>query len=147
MVLFVVFIVYLSIGSPSTENILEYNLKAHTNLAMHIHPWIEIEIEGEKIDIPANIGISDRGMRVIHTHDGSGELHIESPYEHQFYLRDFFTIWGKSFNSKCILDYCVDEDHDIVMIVNGLQSSEFENLPLRDQDKIKIVFRHIEEQH
>ena len=123
------------------ENILEVNLREHKNLALHIHPFLEIEILGQQYTIPANTGISAKGMRVIHTHDSTGKLHVESPYPHQFYLKDFFSVWKKSINSSCIFDYCEDDAHVLEFYVNGVKSEERENLSLKDGDAIKIVYK------
>jgi hypothetical protein len=101
---------------------------------------LEIYILGNKQVIPANAGIPKRCMHVIHTHDASGELHIESPVYHQFHLGDFFTIWGKTFNKSCIFEHCVDENHTLSFFVNGSKNDEYEDKPLRDGDKIQIIY-------
>ena len=126
--------------SSQPENILELNLEEHKNLAMHIHPELSIEIDGERVPIPSNVGVTPTGMRVIHTHDATGTLHVESPYPYQFYLSDFFTVWGRRFDDQCIFDSCADETHDLKMYVNGEQSDLFGALLLKDGDQIKIVY-------
>lgn len=128
--------------SCSTEKVfLQTNLLDHQNLALHIHPALEIEILGEKRLVQANIGIADERLRVIHIHDSDGVLHVESPVPHHFVLEDFFSIWGKTFTGKCIFEYCVDDDHALEMFVNGEKSDLYENLLLRDKDRIKIIYR------
>jgi hypothetical protein len=135
-----------SVNPPSSSKLSENDdiLKTciqHKNLAFHIHMILEIYILDKKQVIPTNAGITKGCMHVIHTHDESGELHIESPYYHRFYLKDFFTIWGKTFNRNCIFEYCVDENHTLLFFVNGVENNEYENLPLRDGDTIRIVYR------
>ena len=132
---------YFGFRNTGEENILNINLQEHRNLALHIHQEIEIEILGQKQTIPANIGVSNSGMRVIHTHDSTGKIHIESPYQYQFYLRDFFTVWNKNFNSNCIFEYCVDNKHELLFFVNNEINNEYENLPLNDEDMIKIIYK------
>ncbi len=139
-VLAVVIGIYFVIGNIRADP-LDYNLKAHTNLALHDHVDLEIEFLGEPFPVPPNTGISAKGMRVTHTHDGSGKLHVEGPYSHQFYLRDFFTIWGKQFNSTCLFNECIDENYTLEFFVNDQPNKLYEALPLRDDDKIKIVYR------
>ena len=90
--------------------------------------------------IPANIGISSAGMKVVHTHDTTGTIHVETPYPTQLHLRDFFTIWNKMFNSTCIFENCKDESHELLMFVDGEENTEFENLPLQDKQQIKIGY-------
>ena len=145
-VLGVVGLIALSSFTPETPNstydneILNINLAEHKNLALHIHPILEIEILGEKQTIPANIGISSAGMKVVHTHDTTGTIHVETPYPTQLHLRDFFTIWNKMFNSTCIFENCKDESHELLMFVDGEENTEFENLPLQDKQQIKIGY-------
>ncbi len=125
--------------ATENDNILMICIQ-HKNVAFHIHADLEIYILGKKQVIPANAGIPKGCMHIIHTHDSSGELHVESPYYHRFYLKDFFTIWGKTFNRSCIFEYCVDEDHTLSFFVNGIKNDEYEDLPLRDGDKFQIIY-------
>lgn len=127
-------------GNANLPDVLDVNLREHANLALHIHPIVQIEINGENYPLPENIGISQTGMRVIHTHEGDGTLHIESPYPYQFYLEDFFAIWGKRFTSECIFEYCEDQTHELSILVNGQESSLGPLTPLYDGDKVRIVY-------
>lgn len=120
---------------------LDINLKDHNNLAVHIHPYVEIEILGEKQLIPAEFGHTGDMMRVIHTHDNTGKLHVESPTPHQFYLEDFFAVWGRTFNESCIFEYCVDEEHELSVFVNGEKDERYGTIPLKDGDRIKILYQ------
>jgi hypothetical protein len=126
-------------NAAESDDILAICIR-HKNVAFHIHTVLEIYILGKKQIIPKNAGIPRGCMHVIHTHDKTGELHIESPYYHQFHLKDFFTIWGKTFNRNCIFEYCVDGNHTLSFYVNGVENGEYENLPLRDGDAIRIVY-------
>lgn len=115
------------------------NIGGHTNLAMHIHPRIQIIIDGQQQQIPANIGVGHELMRPIHTHDSSGEIHVEGPCKRDFVVGDFFKIWGKEFSNECIFDNCIDSG-TLTMSVNGQQNTEFENLVLKDKDNIVINY-------
>ena len=128
------------ISLKQENDVLSINLRGHGRLALHIHPNLQIEINSQQYVIQSNIGISNEAMRVIHTHDTTGELHVESPVPHQFYLRDLFTIWEKRFDSSCIFDYCANRTHELRMTVNGQPSDAFGSLPLRDTDNIKIIY-------
>ena len=124
----------------SQGDLLNYVMKEHTNLALHIHTTLQIEILGENYTLPENIGVSEYGMRVIHTHKEPNILHIESPYAHQFYLRDFFKIFGRIFNETCIFDSCVNSKNELRLYVNGVETHQFENTPLYDGQTIEIVY-------
>jgi hypothetical protein len=138
--LVLVVIVVLATRTPAPQNILDLNLQGHQNLAMHIHPHLTIEINGENITIPENIGVQPGKLRVIHTHDEPGILHVESPRAYTFILQDFFTIWGKPFNQTCILDQCADENHTLTVYVNGERDDRYGNIILKDKDEIRIVY-------
>jgi hypothetical protein len=126
---------------PQGTDLLTYEYTEHTNLELHIHPFLEIWIDGKNQTIPANIGISEKGMRVLHTHEDTGKIHVESPWPHQFYLKDFFFVWGKRFDKNCIFDHCTDDTHVLEVFVNGTKSDIYGDIPLKDLDKIKIVYR------
>ncbi len=131
----------VSTNDTELAAMLKFNLAQHTtSLALHIHPNLDILINGQQQVIPANIGITSKGMRVIHTHDTTGKLHIESPKPFQFHLKDFFTIWGKGFNNTCIFDYCTDETHEMKVYANGVEAKDPEQVPLRDLDKIQVIY-------
>ena len=110
-------------------------------LSMHIHPNVEINVDNQKVAIPANIGIDPSCMRAIHTHDESGQMHVEYPEKHDFTLADFFANWQQPFSKDRILDKVTDETHAITMLVDGQPSEEFENLVLRDEQKIVIIYQ------
>ena len=112
----------------------------HGNLGMHIHPVIEITINGQPQTIPSNIGITDDCMQSIHTHDATGKIHIESPEVREFMLKDFFAAWGKQFSKDQILDAKADAQHRVVLRVDGQVSEAYENLILKDNQKISISF-------
>jgi hypothetical protein len=119
-------------------------------LVFHIHPYLTIKINGKPVVIPAGIGtlepVSDMPL---HTHDASttqdrgsagaplpnptgaaAVLHVESIVNHNFRLKDFFAIWGKTFTPTNILGHKTDAHHKIIMTVNGVRSKAFGNLVL-----------------
>jgi hypothetical protein len=129
------------------------------DVIFHIHPRLEVFIEGQQVTIPANIGIDpklwkDRSlerygmpmpdmkempyMSPIHTHDASGTLHVESTANKIYTLDDFFDIWGVHFNATCVLDKCSGQ---ALMFVNGVRSDEYRNHTLIDGELIRIEFR------
>ena len=106
----------------------------------HIHPMLQIVIDGREQTIPTNVGITSSCMHPLHTHDDTGRLHVESPVRRDFALGDFFAVWGKPFNKDQILDYSVDPAHTIRMTINGKPVDTFENTVLQDLDRIVIRY-------
>ena len=110
---------------------------------MHIHPQFSIVIEGKPMTIPSQIGITPSCMRPIHTHDDTGKIHIESPVVRDFTLGEFFRVWDKPFDHEHVLDKVVDSEHRIVLIVDGKESQEYQNLVLKDGQQIEIRYERI----
>lgn len=111
-----------------------------STIGMHIHPYLTIKILGQEEKIPANIGVTPSCMRPVHTHDDTGSLHLEYPRKVDVKLSEFFRVWGKTFNKDQILDKKVDEKHEIRVTVNGELSSDFDNLMMKDGDRIVIEY-------
>src|SRR5437867_1313611 len=65
-------------------------------LAYHIHMHLEVFIDGTAEPVPAGIGINNVGptsqqfITVLHTHDTSGIIHVESPVQRSYTLGQFF---------------------------------------------------------
>jgi hypothetical protein len=90
------------------------------SLFMHIHPHLQIVINGQNVTIPGAIGIknalpegssqwgevysggSSSCFEPVHTHDSSGLIHIESPDDTNYTLGDFFNIWNQTYSYALI---------------------------------------------
>ena len=113
----------------------------HQNLALHIHQKLSITVFGEEQVIPANIGINNTCMAEVHTHDSSGEIHIESvDAGDKRTLGDFFAVWGEMFSQNQILDNVNGETGTVKLLVNGEPNTEFANYVMKDHDVIEISF-------
>jgi hypothetical protein len=62
----------------------------------HIHALLHIYINGLLAPLPANIGLDPaKGIESsMHTHDGTGIIHMEAPRPYNYTLGDFFSVWG-----------------------------------------------------
>ena len=136
-------IIFLGVRySGPSKTTREVALACTTDMAtrFHIHPTLEILINGEKQTIPTNIGVKTNCMNALHTHGTSGEIHVESPQKRDFTLTDFFAVWNKSYSKDQILDSKVDDQYVIRETVNGQEVEDYENTVLRDKDKIVISY-------
>jgi hypothetical protein len=65
----------------------------------HVHAHVAVFLNGDQLIVPDHIGIpSPNGQECtysMHTHDGSGEIHIEAPAPATFTLGMLFDIWGQ----------------------------------------------------
>ena len=113
----------------------------------HYHFQLNITINGERIEIPTNIGFEkdDNGetlfLHPIHTYDNSGRVHVETTKNTTAKLGFFFDIWGEEFNSGKILDHSADDGHMLEMTVNGQNVDTFEETTLEPLIDIEIVYR------
>lgn len=109
---------------------------------IHWHPNLEIWIKGERVTIPANIGLG--GIHAdTHTHKENDQIHLEMSRPvrlNDTRLGKFFDTWGKEFNAQCVLDACNGEVGTVKMFVNGEENKEFENYHMKDGDQIEIRY-------
>ena len=113
----------------------------------HYHFQLNITINGERIEIPTNIGFEkdDNGetlfLHPIHTYDNSGRVHVETTKNTTAKLGFFFDIWGEEFNNGKILDHSVDDSHILEMTVNGQNVDTFEETVLEPLIYIDIGYQ------
>jgi hypothetical protein len=94
---------------PATGEFALEEVHANPALVMHIHAQIEVQKAGQKVPVPAEIGIarelwhdhsldqfgpSKALLAPLHTHDGTGTIHIESVVNRDYTLGEFLSIWG-----------------------------------------------------
>lgn len=108
----------------------------------HIHPELQILINGIAVPIPSGLGIQPACMTSIHTHSADGVIHVESPVAKDFTLGDFFAVWKKDFSKDKILNSSTTPTTEIVVTVNGQKVDTYENTILRDKDKIVISYQN-----
>jgi hypothetical protein len=113
---------------------------------VHWHPHLTIYVNGEKQDVPANIGVGmqyasmptfDQNMRMtaIHTHEPDGTIHFEFPgivTREDTTLSNFFKIWGK--------DMMSDFGILVSMTVNGEEATELGEYEMKDGDEIELRY-------
>jgi hypothetical protein len=139
-------------SDPETEPESEENtdwskecLASHSNLEMHIHPTLVIQIENDSYIVGANTGIDTEicveSMHIIHTHDDSGKLHVETPEVTDIKLSIFFEIWQVPFNENRILDYQVNSTHELIMKIDGEVSTEWGDHIFVDGESILIHYQ------
>jgi hypothetical protein len=141
----VVLVIIMLIATSQSKNAPEPRDTCieHTRLDMHIHPNLEIFDVANKVAIPSEIGVTPGCMKAMHTHDDTGKLHVEYTEPHDFVLGDFFAVWGQTFSKEQIMDKKADDKHKITMTVDGKPSEDFENLILKDEQKIVIRYEEI----
>ena len=66
-------------------------------------------------------------MAPLHTHDGSGIVHVESTINRDYTLGEFLNIWGLNLDGK-----------KVKMTTDGIPVSDFKEHIFRDGEKIKL---------
>ena len=61
----------------------------------HIHALLSIYRDGQRLALPDSIGRNGHCDYQMHTHDGSGLVHIETDVPATFTLGQFFALWGQ----------------------------------------------------
>lgn len=136
-------VVALFAGGAWLSNILSSrNPDVLATNGIHWHPQLEIYIQGEKQEIPANLGLSV-GHSPIHTHEDMPIIHLEFGgivTKDDVRLGRFFDVWGRTFNEECILEFCNGPAGEVKMFVNGKENTQFDDYIMRDKDAIQIRY-------
>jgi hypothetical protein len=85
------------------------------SIVMHLHPLLNVVVNGKSITVPKNIGIDSllhkdhsldqygtSGSAPLHTHDDSGTIHVESTTNRNYTLGEFLNIWGIDVKGKTL---------------------------------------------
>jgi hypothetical protein len=120
-------------------------LPPESPVVLHEHSNLQIFVHGESQPIPTDIGIdtSDDPAYVasLHTHEGTGTVHVESSVSRTFTLGEFFDVWGVRLTPGCMGAYCNDADNRLQVFVDGEEVQEaFRDVALDDQLVIVITY-------
>lgn len=110
-------------------------------MGLHVHPMLNVKIDGKSVTLPQNIGISSslwkdnsldkyggmKGMSPLHTHDSTGTIHVESSANRDYTLGEFLDVWGIDLNGKTIK-----------VTVDGQPVSDLRNVVLKDKQQINL---------
>jgi uncharacterized protein (DUF2062 family) len=93
-------------------------------LAVHYHAHLDITVNGAAVTVPAGIGfvVTDgkaTGITVLHTHDTSGVIHVESATKQPFTLGQVFTEWGVVLDATQVGGLHTDAGNRLAAYVNG----------------------------
>jgi hypothetical protein len=68
----------------------------------HIHALLSIYRDGQRLRIPDSIGRGGGCTYEMHTHEGSGVLHIETDVPKTFTLGQWFSLWGQTLGTDSV---------------------------------------------
>lgn len=90
--------------------------------AEHYHPRLEITVDGEPVELPANIGVDPAtgAMSALHTHESDGTIHIEAhTVGDVFTLGQLFTQWGVPLTRTQIGGVSAEAGETVTLTSNG----------------------------
>jgi hypothetical protein len=107
-------------------------------LDLHIHLHLDVFVDGRPVAVPASIGINPGAgfIASLHTHDGTGLIHVESPKGLTYTLGQLFDVWGVRLTSTCLGGECDRGDRRVRVFVDGTE--------LRRDPRLLILGRHQE---
>jgi hypothetical protein len=97
-----------------------------------IKATLELIVDGEKADIPANIGLKGECKRTLYTLTDDGTIYAEWVEEYPFEIGHFLWMWDFPLKDM--------DQSKSTMFVNGKESDHFINHPLQDGYHYKAEF-------
>jgi hypothetical protein len=131
-------------GSTNADPVID-GVQCNTTeqLVYHIHAHLTIYDAGRLVPLPAGIGIDQKNKCIywLHTHDTSGVIHIESPTEKQYTLKNFLDIWGRAVDKTSFLTHGIAAGHGVRAYVGGaLNSGDPETILLTPHKVITLEY-------
>jgi hypothetical protein len=118
------------------------NLPTQSDSAYHIHAVLRVYVNGQQVEVPAEIGIGPEGrfLAPLHTHDTSGVIHMESSQAYPFTLAQFFAIWGVKFTNTQLGAYVADGANVLALYVNGTRVPDPVGYVMKPHDHILVAY-------
>lgn len=115
-------------------------------LAVHYHAHLDIIVSGSTVQVPAGVGFviangREAGTTVLHTHDTSGIVHIESPTNSPYALGQFFTEWGVRLGPGQLGGLTDSNGHTLRVYVDGRAfSGDPASIVLRPHQEVALWY-------
>jgi hypothetical protein len=116
-------------------------------LAYHIHQDLAVYVNGTQEPVPTGLGsLSANSLAEIHTHTGSGTIHVEAGATRRFTLGTIFDVWGVLFTrdkdgAYQLGAYKDDGDKRVRVYMNGkLYRDDATQLPLGNEQVIVVTY-------
>ena len=116
-------------------------------LAFHIHMLLQVYVDGNPVPVPQDIGINAVGgtsqqfITVLHTHDTTGIIHVESPTQTNYTLGEFFNVWGVPFSSTELGAYSNAGGKQVRVFLNGKAfTGDPRGLVLKQHEDIVVTY-------
>jgi hypothetical protein len=118
-----------------------------TATAQHTHEHLDIYVDGNKVQVPPDIGIGSTFLSPLHTHDpavtqtsDSATIHVEAPDTKVYTLGEFFDVWGVRLTSDCLGGYCTGSGKSLQAFVNGKPAPNPRAIALKEHEEIVLAY-------
>lgn len=110
--------------------------------SFHVHALLSVFVDGEQVNVPANIGIDPAGRfhSPLHTHTPDGVIHFEADEPAPFTLAQVFTMWGVELTADRLGAYTPEGGKRIYVYVNGEPVEDFTGYELQQGDNIVVAY-------
>ncbi|NUW37230.1 hypothetical protein HTZ77_38370 [Nonomuraea sp. SMC257] len=89
--------------------------------AEHYHAHLSVFVDGDEVEVPADIGIVGEEMSPLHTHDDRGVIHVEPHTKGEvFTLGQLFKQWGVTLSATQIGSLRAGAGRTLAAEVNGV---------------------------
>ena len=138
------------------------------SLEFHVHAHLDVFVDGQKVTVPAALGIDTTNPGVheipdypkgsgataygridppcqtvcispLHTHDVTGIIHTESKTHKYNTLGQLFTEWGVKLDQNCVNTYCRPQTKIAIYINGKAYAGNPTTIPLTNYEEIAIV--------
>ncbi|MFH1473638.1 MAG: hypothetical protein ABIE55_01970 [Candidatus Aenigmatarchaeota archaeon] len=109
---------------------------------------LEIVVFNELQEIPAEIGVANETREKLFTLNNDNIIY--KVVDEDVSLKEFFEIWGETFNSTCIMDHCNTENNTLKMYVcsnclevytDFVENKDYQFYRIKDRDIVRIDYR------
>jgi hypothetical protein len=124
------------------QRLSELNFPDQSDIGYHIHAVLFVYVDGKQVPVPANIGIDPQGrfIAALHTHDGTGVVHMEATRPYPFTLGEFINVWGVDFSANNLGAYKAGDGKVLQLWVNGKQVSDPVNYRMKPHDVMILAY-------
>ncbi|MFL5768085.1 MAG: hypothetical protein ACJ758_09625 [Actinomycetota bacterium] len=117
------------------------------SIKQHIHAHLDIYVDGNKVQVPPDIGIASTYSSPIHTHDptvtttsDAATIHVEAPTNEAYTLGQFFDVWGVRLTASCLGGYCTSGGKTLQAFVDGKVVPDPRTIPLKEHEEIVLAY-------
>jgi hypothetical protein len=111
---------------------------ARAGTTLHTHQHLDVFVNGKRVVVPAGIGIGERLISPLHTHDDSGVIIGESTTVRSYSLAEFFAVWGVRLPKTCLAGEC--GAGKLHFFVEGKPAADPNRIVLTHHQEIAVAF-------